>query len=201
MSPPPTCSSGPAIPPVSSSSSMPLVSLLQLLQGLHRYSVIGPIHSPAHLSPFPLASHGSLVWKSCPELRLLWYRRDNLPPEYQQCNRSPGFKHIWRTIPLRCRRRCFIPRLYRYFLVLLHVLSPHILPGLGMLVCTYTYMIIWVYTGEVNAKRVREKYLQAVLRQDIAYFDTVGAGEVATRIQTDTRTPTFSLLLLFSPCA
>ena len=48
-------------------------------------------------------------------------------------------------------------------------------------------MYIWVYTGEVNAKRVRERYLQAVLRQDIAFFDNVGAGEVATRIQTDTR--------------
>ncbi|KAI9457410.1 ste6-like protein [Boletus coccyginus] len=50
--------------------------------------------------------------------------------------------------------------------------------GIGALVCTFIYMVIWVYTGE--------KYLQAVLRQEIAYFDTVGAGEVATRIQTDT---------------
>ncbi|EIW81035.1 ste6-like protein [Coniophora puteana RWD-64-598 SS2] len=58
--------------------------------------------------------------------------------------------------------------------------------GVGMFVCTYAYMYIWVYTGEVNAKRIRERYLQAVLRQDIAYFDNVGAGEVATRIQTDT---------------
>lgn len=58
--------------------------------------------------------------------------------------------------------------------------------GVGMFVCTYLYMLIWVWTGEVNAKRVRERYLQAVLRQDIAYFDNVGAGEVATRIQTDT---------------
>lgn len=48
-------------------------------------------------------------------------------------------------------------------------------------------MYIWVYTGEVNAKRIRERYLQAILRQDIAFFDNVGAGEVATRIQTDTR--------------
>lgn len=56
-----------------------------------------------------------------------------------------------------------------------------------MFVCTYAYMSIWVYTGEVNAKRIRERYLEAVLRQDIAYFDNVGAGEVATRIQTDTR--------------
>ena len=56
-----------------------------------------------------------------------------------------------------------------------------------MFVCTYIYMQTWVYTGEVNAKRIRERYLQAVLRQDIAFFDHVGAGEVATRIQSDTR--------------
>jgi ATP-binding cassette, subfamily B (MDR/TAP), member 1 len=56
-----------------------------------------------------------------------------------------------------------------------------------MFVCTFIYMYTWVYTGEVGAKRLRERYLRAVLRQDIAFFDTVGAGEVATRIQTDTR--------------
>ena len=60
-------------------------------------------------------------------------------------------------------------------------------------------MVIWIYTGEVNSKRIREKYLQAILRQDIAYFDTVGAGEVATRIQTDTRMHLYSLLLPLSP--
>ena len=48
-------------------------------------------------------------------------------------------------------------------------------------------MFIWVRNGEVASKRLRERYLQAVLRQDIAFFDNVGAGEVATRIQTDTR--------------
>ncbi|KAM6494368.1 multidrug resistance protein 1 [Amanita muscaria] len=58
--------------------------------------------------------------------------------------------------------------------------------GVGIFVCTYIYMATWVYTGEVNARRVRENYLRAILRQEIAYFDKVGAGEVATRIQTDT---------------
>jgi ATP-binding cassette subfamily B (MDR/TAP) protein 1 len=48
-------------------------------------------------------------------------------------------------------------------------------------------MYIWVHTGEVTTKRLRERYLRAILRQDIAFFDNVGAGEVATRIQTDTR--------------
>ena len=60
--------------------------------------------------------------------------------------------------------------------------------GVGSLVCTFLYMYVWVYTGEVNAKRIREHYLRATLRQEVAYFDKVGAGEVATRIQTDTRT-------------
>ncbi|KAJ7459918.1 P-loop containing nucleoside triphosphate hydrolase protein [Mycena latifolia] len=58
--------------------------------------------------------------------------------------------------------------------------------GCGMFLCTYTYMYLFVYTAEVNAKRIRERYLKAVLRQDVQFFDKVGAGEVATRIQTDT---------------
>ncbi|KAI0673533.1 multidrug resistance protein 1 [Trametes maxima] len=58
--------------------------------------------------------------------------------------------------------------------------------GVAMFACTYIYMATWVYTGETNAKRIREKYLRAILRQDVAYFDNVGAGEIATRIQADT---------------
>jgi len=48
-------------------------------------------------------------------------------------------------------------------------------------------MSTWVYTAEVTAKRIRERYLRAVLRQNIAFFDDLGPGEVTTRIQTDTR--------------
>lgn len=57
--------------------------------------------------------------------------------------------------------------------------------GIGMFIATWAYMFIWNYTGELLSKRVRENYLRAVLRQEIAYFDDLGAGEVATRIQTD----------------
>jgi len=64
---------------------------------------------------------------------------------------------------------------------------PEFVPGFAMFVCTYLYMCAWAYTSEVNGKRIRERYLQAILKQEIAYFDNVGAGEVATRIQTDTR--------------
>ena len=59
--------------------------------------------------------------------------------------------------------------------------------GVGVFACTFTYMYIWVHTGEVATKRLREHYLRAILRQNIAFFDNVGAGEVATRITTDTR--------------
>ena len=61
------------------------------------------------------------------------------------------------------------------------------IPGVAMFVCTYIYMCTWVYTAEVTAKRIRERYLKAILRQDITFFDNVGPGEVTTRIQTDTR--------------
>lgn len=47
-------------------------------------------------------------------------------------------------------------------------------------------MYTWVYTGEVTTRRVREKYLKAILRQNIAFFDRLGPGEVTTRIETDT---------------
>ncbi|KAG9046650.1 GTPase-activating protein [Tulasnella sp. UAMH 9824] len=60
------------------------------------------------------------------------------------------------------------------------------LMGVGLYVVTHAYMFIWTYTGEVNAKRIREKYLASVLRQDIAYLDKLGAGEVTTRVQNDT---------------
>ncbi|KAG2126824.1 ste6-like protein [Suillus clintonianus] len=58
--------------------------------------------------------------------------------------------------------------------------------GVAVFGTTFLFMCAWVYTSEVNGKRIRERYLQAILRQEIAYFDNVGAGEVATRIQTDT---------------
>ena len=60
-------------------------------------------------------------------------------------------------------------------------------PGVGMFAANLVYMAIWSHTSEVAAKRLRETYLASILRQDIAFFDNVGAGEVATRIETDTR--------------
>ncbi|KAG8924894.1 GTPase-activating protein, partial [Tulasnella sp. 408] len=58
--------------------------------------------------------------------------------------------------------------------------------GVGLYAVIHAYQYIWTYTGEVNAKRIREKYLASVLRQEIAYFDKLGAGEVTSRVQNDT---------------
>ena len=56
-----------------------------------------------------------------------------------------------------------------------------------MFITNFTFMAIWSHTSEVSAKRLRESYLASVLRQDVAFFDNVGAGEIATRIEADTR--------------
>lgn len=55
-----------------------------------------------------------------------------------------------------------------------------------MFIATFLYMATFIYTGESATRRIREAYLRAVLRQNVAYFDKLGAGEVTTRIQTDT---------------
>lgn len=57
--------------------------------------------------------------------------------------------------------------------------------GIAMFVGTYIYSATWTQSGQVITRRIRERYLQAILRQDIAYFDVVGAGEITTRIQSD----------------
>ncbi|ODQ68081.1 P-loop containing nucleoside triphosphate hydrolase protein [Nadsonia fulvescens var. elongata DSM 6958] len=58
--------------------------------------------------------------------------------------------------------------------------------GLGIMVFTYLETFLHVDRGEVLAARIRQHYLKAILRQNIAYFDKLGAGEVTNRITTDT---------------
>ncbi|KAG5362734.1 Leptomycin B resistance protein [Yarrowia sp. B02] len=45
---------------------------------------------------------------------------------------------------------------------------------------------ITVERGERLSARIRQNYLKAILRQNIGYFDKLGAGEVTNRITTDT---------------
>ena len=58
--------------------------------------------------------------------------------------------------------------------------------GIGEFVTVYISTIGFIYTGEHITQKIREHYLEAILRQNIAYFDKLGAGEVTTRITADT---------------
>ncbi|KAK9149265.1 hypothetical protein Scep_008022 [Stephania cephalantha] len=49
-----------------------------------------------------------------------------------------------------------------------------------------TEITCWRMVGERSAQRIRSKYLMAVLRQDITFFDTeVNTGDVMHRISND----------------
>jgi ATP-binding cassette subfamily B (MDR/TAP) protein 1 len=55
--------------------------------------------------------------------------------------------------------------------------------GLGLFLCTYVYMLIWNWTCERQNKRIREKYLHAVLRQEVSRQDV---GVTNPRLPTST---------------
>ncbi|PSN72677.1 hypothetical protein BS50DRAFT_568263 [Corynespora cassiicola Philippines] len=56
---------------------------------------------------------------------------------------------------------------------------------IGELVTCYIATVGFIRTGIVLSSRIREKYLAAVLRQNIAFFDNMGAGEITTHITAD----------------
>lgn len=43
-------------------------------------------------------------------------------------------------------------------------------------------MYCWSYTGERQTQKFRERYVNAILSQEIGWFDTCGAGELSTRV-------------------
>lgn len=53
-------------------------------------------------------------------------------------------------------------------------------------VSSYICALGFIYTGEHITAKVRERYLESILRQNIGFFDKLGAGEVTTRITADT---------------
>ncbi|EED18280.1 ABC multidrug transporter Mdr1 [Talaromyces stipitatus ATCC 10500] len=58
--------------------------------------------------------------------------------------------------------------------------------GIGEFATIYIATVGFIYTGEHNTQKIREAYLHAILRQNIGYFDNIGAGEITTRITADT---------------
>ncbi|KAG2184510.1 hypothetical protein INT43_000419, partial [Umbelopsis isabellina] len=60
--------------------------------------------------------------------------------------------------------------------------------AIGYFIVTYVYTVCWSTLGERLTRQIRIHYLAAVLDQEIAYFETVGSGEVSNRITGDTQT-------------
>lgn len=58
--------------------------------------------------------------------------------------------------------------------------------GIGEFVTVYISTVGFIYAGEHVTQKIREHYLESILRQNMAYFDKLGAGEVTTRITADT---------------
>ncbi|KAJ3201654.1 ATP-binding cassette, sub-B (MDR TAP), member 4 [Entophlyctis luteolus] len=57
--------------------------------------------------------------------------------------------------------------------------------GSVVVVAAYLQMAMWIWSGERQAKRIREAYFQAVLRQDMAWFDKMQTGDITTRMTAD----------------
>lgn len=58
--------------------------------------------------------------------------------------------------------------------------------GIGEFIVTYICTVGFIYTGEHISAKIREHYLESCMRQNIGFFDKIGAGEVTTRITADT---------------
>jgi ATP-binding cassette subfamily B (MDR/TAP) protein 1 len=57
--------------------------------------------------------------------------------------------------------------------------------GIASFVTNYISTVGFIYTGEHITQKLREKYLVAILKQNIAFFDKFGAGEITSRITGD----------------
>ncbi|KNE72787.1 hypothetical protein AMAG_17115 [Allomyces macrogynus ATCC 38327] len=58
--------------------------------------------------------------------------------------------------------------------------------AVGTFVLSYAQMALWKWAGESQTFKVKKAYLQALLRQEIAYYDTTKRGELTSRINSDT---------------
>lgn len=57
--------------------------------------------------------------------------------------------------------------------------------AIASLVLIYTHLVCWNVASQRLAQRVRDRYLRNLLRQDLAFFDNLQAGEVSSRLNGD----------------
>jgi ATP-binding cassette subfamily B (MDR/TAP) protein 1 len=60
--------------------------------------------------------------------------------------------------------------------------------GIAAFFTNYISTVGFIYTGEHITQKLRQKYLVAILHQNIAFFDKLGAGEITNRITGDMST-------------
>jgi len=67
-----------------------------------------------------------------------------------------------------------------------HLVLYFVYLAIGEWFTVYVSTVGFIYVGEHCTQKIREQYLQAMLSQNIAFFDKLGAGEITTRITADT---------------
>lgn len=60
--------------------------------------------------------------------------------------------------------------------------------AIAQFVVIYGHLLCWTLNGARLAQRLRERYLQTLMRQEPSFFDGLPAGEVASRLNTDIQT-------------
>ncbi|KAL2825168.1 P-loop containing nucleoside triphosphate hydrolase protein [Aspergillus cavernicola] len=60
--------------------------------------------------------------------------------------------------------------------------------AIAQFVLIYVHLLFWTLNGARLAQRLRESYLQNLLRQEPSYFDDLPPGEVASRLNGDVQT-------------
>jgi ABC-type multidrug transport system fused ATPase/permease subunit len=60
--------------------------------------------------------------------------------------------------------------------------------SIGGFAAIYIYILSWSLIGQRLAQRIREKYFRSLLRQEVAFFDNLQAGEVSSRLNGDIQT-------------
>lgn len=67
-----------------------------------------------------------------------------------------------------------------------HMVLYFVYLGIAEFVTIYISTVGFIYTGEHISGKIRARYLEACMRQNIGFFDKLGSGEVTTRITADT---------------
>ncbi|KAI8339773.1 p-glycoprotein [Choanephora cucurbitarum] len=65
------------------------------------------------------------------------------------------------------------------------IITTYLLMGLVVLLASYLSSCLWILTGENQTRRIRQKYVHSVLRQDMGWFDKAEEGSLTTRLAAD----------------